>query len=148
MDQSCGSRMTDFIHFSFVDYEFSTVWCAHQNAVIEEETYLHIKNNGVEPVSVRCLLKRNPNFRVELSSVNYEVVSVQLGAAKRQVYMIGPKDTITFRVVFSPKEEKLHKCTIDFMLEEIEGFGVRQGCRKHAPPDRREQAESVRFPQC
>ena len=64
--------------------------------MIEEETYLHIKNNSVEPVSVRCLLKRNPNFRVELSSVNYEVVSVQLGAAKRQVYMIGPKDTITF----------------------------------------------------
>ena len=30
------------------------------------------------------------------------------------------------------KREKLHKCTIDFM-EEIERFGARQGCRKHAP---------------
>ena len=124
LDKLAAEDLTSTVHFSFVDYDFNNAWCSHQNAVVEEEAYLTITNRGVNEVSVRCLLGKHPNFSVELSSVNYNVSTVEVGPFTRSVYMLPPKESAHFRIVFSPTERRLYHCSIDFMIGEKDKTSV------------------------
>ena len=113
-DGSAQQDLTSQVHFSFLEYDFGNVLCAHQGKSIEEECYLMITNFSESTVTIRWVLRKSQNWVVETSRSDLQPRRV----GKKALFDVQTNESITFRIIFSPTEAKFYRCGIDFLLNE------------------------------